>query len=105
VPFRSLARLGQTVTAADALRLGLVNRAVPAGTLHDAAAQLAREACHGAPGAITRTKALLDALHPLEHEIRQALDIHRSARDSDEAREGIAAFYEKRPPVWPPRRA
>jgi methylglutaconyl-CoA hydratase len=100
---RELVLLGQTLTPADALRLGLVNRIVPAATLAGAALELARQACKGAPGAMARTKALLDSLQPIEAELKLALHVHRAARDSDEAREGIAAFFEKRSPVWPPR--
>jgi methylglutaconyl-CoA hydratase len=97
---RELILLGQTLTGDQALGLGLVSRTVPATVLNDAAMQLARDVCQGAPGAIARTKELLNRLHPVEQEIALALEVHRQARNSAEAREGIAAFLEKRRPRW-----
>jgi methylglutaconyl-CoA hydratase len=97
---RELILLGQTLTADQSLALGLVSRTVPAASLDDAARQLAREVSQGAPGAIARTKELLNRLHPIDEEIALALDVHRQARNSAEAQEGIAAFLEKRPPRW-----
>jgi methylglutaconyl-CoA hydratase len=102
---RELVLLGQPVDATNALELGLVNRLVPAARLMDSARELAAEACRGAPGAIARSKKLLDDLahRPIALELERALAYHLSARSSPEAREGVAAFLEKRPPRWPPR--
>jgi len=99
---RELILLGQTVAAEDAWKLGLVNDVVVAEELTNAAMALARDACAGAPGAIMRTKRLLDDLsaRPLEEDLRRALHVHLSARNSAEAAEGIAAFNEKREPRW-----
>lgn len=104
---RELVLLGQSVPAERALSLGLVNRVVPSARLMDEATGLAREACNGAPGAIARSKRLLDDLapRPIADDLRLALKYHREARDSAEAGEGVAAFLEKRPPNWAlPRR-
>jgi len=102
---RELTLLGQTVDASSAYELGLVNRVAPAARLHESALELAREACKGAPGAISRTKKLLDELspRPIAEELRRALEYHLAARGSAEAVEGVAAFLEKRPPKWGPR--
>jgi methylglutaconyl-CoA hydratase len=97
---RELTLLGQAVSAERALQLGLINRVVPRATLDDAAAALAAEARRGAPGAIARTKTLLDQLDPIAPLLDHALEFHLQARNSDEAKEGIAAFMEKRPPKW-----
>ncbi len=99
---RELILLGQTVTAFDAARIGLINRIIPAASLTDAALQFARDTCRGAPGAISRTKDLLNRLRPVADDLKLALEFHLQARDSAEAREGIAAFFEKRPPRWAP---
>src|SRR4051812_22134238 len=98
---RELVLLGQTVDANRALSLGLINRI---GTFDDAMA-LAREACKGAPGAIARSKRLLDALsaRTIDEDLNRALDFHLHARHSSEAAEGMAAFLEKREPQWGPR--
>jgi methylglutaconyl-CoA hydratase len=95
---RELVLLGQTVDATHALQLGLINRI---GSFDDALL-LAREACAGAPGAIARSKRLLDSLsaRTIEEDLKRALDFHLNARQSHEAAEGMKAFLEKRPPIW-----
>jgi methylglutaconyl-CoA hydratase len=102
---RELILLGENIPAAQALAMGLISRVVPANELFDAAIELATQACKGAPGAIARSKRLLDdlAARPLEEDLRRALDYHLAARESAEAAEGILAFREKREPKWGPR--
>jgi methylglutaconyl-CoA hydratase len=102
---RELILLGQTITASQAAVLGLVRSVVGVADIERAALDLAAEILKGAPGAIARTKKLLDALspRPLHEDLRISLDFHLAARHSPEAAEGVAAFREKRPPVWPPR--
>jgi enoyl-CoA hydratase/carnithine racemase len=67
--------------------------------------ELARQVCRGAPGAIARTKRLLDQLatRPIAEDLKIAHRMHIEARSSEESREGIAAFNEKRLPNWGPR--
>ncbi|HWE02679.1 MAG TPA: enoyl-CoA hydratase/isomerase family protein [Tepidisphaeraceae bacterium] len=102
---RQLILLGENVTGQSAREMGLVNSVVPNARLTDETMQLARDACAGAPGAIARSKRLLDELsaRTLEEELRIALRYHMTARNSAEAAEGMAAFVEKRPPKWGPR--
>lgn len=102
---RRIILLGQTLDAQSSLNLGLIQSIVPGGQLADATMKLAAAACEGAPGAITRTKRLLDDLagRSLEADIMRALQDHLQARNSAEAKEGIAAFREKRKPRWGPR--
>ena len=102
---RELILLGKTVAAPEALGLGLVNRVVPAAELAATVTDLAAQACKGAPGAVARTKRLLDAVvpRPVAEELRRALAFHLDARNSAEAAEGVAAFREKREPRWGPR--
>ena len=99
---RELILLGQTVEAEEAFKLGLVSDVVVTEELLNTAMELARDICAGAPGAIMRTKQLLDdlAARPLEEDLKRALRVHLSARNSAEAAEGIAAFIEKREPKW-----
>jgi methylglutaconyl-CoA hydratase len=101
---RDLILLGRTIDSATTKSLGLVQQVVPVADLAESTLQLARQACDGAPGAIARTKRLLDDLsvRPLRTDIERALADHLSARNSAEAREGIAAFREHRKPIWPP---
>jgi methylglutaconyl-CoA hydratase len=102
---RELILLGMTVDAKQSLALGLVNRVVPNTNLMHETTAIAKTACLGAPGAVVRTKQLLDAQspRPVTEELRRALAFHLDARHSTEAKEGVAAFLEKREPRWGPR--
>ncbi len=97
---REMLLLGQTLSAEQALHAGLVNQVVPAAKLPEEVASTAAAIIAGAPGAIARTKRLLNDLDEVGKHLAAALDVHRTARDADEAREGIAAFFEKRDPRW-----
>jgi methylglutaconyl-CoA hydratase len=99
---RSLLLRGQPIDAREAQAIGLINEAVPAGELQDRALKLADEILLAAPAAIERTKRLLEQLSPwdLADDLDAALRQHMDARASLEAREGLAAFLEKRPPMW-----
>ncbi len=99
---RELILLGRTISAHEAERLGLVSQVVASSTLDTSAESLAEEARGGAPGAIARSKRLLDEVadRPIADALRHALSYHLEARNSVEAVEGIAAFREKREPRW-----
>ena len=99
---RELLLAGELIPAARAREIGFASSVVPAARLDEEAARLAAALAQGGPHALAATKHLLAALHPrpLREEMDLALAAHRSARDSDEAREGAAAFLEKRAPNW-----
>jgi 2-(1,2-epoxy-1,2-dihydrophenyl)acetyl-CoA isomerase len=90
--------LNTTVTASEALALGLINRMVPDSELASAAMAYAQELSQGAPCALAATKRLLwtgiglsvDAAMP--EESRTVADLCRT----DDVREGLAAVIEKR---------
>lgn len=88
--------------ADEAAALGLVARVVDATTLDDAIAAEVAPYLATAPGAVTAAKALARALGPridaavIEDSITRLADIW----ESDEARQGIAAFLDKRSPPW-----
>lgn len=100
---RELFLIGGTITAAQAQAIGLLRRVVPVDQLLDEARSLAATILQGAPNAVRDTKRLLRELHETEptQRLSRALDFHKRARGSDEAREGIAAFFERREPNWP----
>jgi len=102
---RQAVLLGQTLDASAAQKIGIVQKIVPIDQLAKETNQIARTACQGAPGAIARTKRLLDDLSPrgLHTDMERALQDHLTARNSAEAKEGIAAFLEHRSPNWPSR--
>ncbi|MBM3289369.1 MAG: enoyl-CoA hydratase/isomerase family protein [Candidatus Hydrogenedentes bacterium] len=101
---RELLVLGEIIGAARAKEIGLVNRVVPEGGALDAARELAATVLKGGPGAIAHTKQMLNELWPraIETDLAWALNHHKAVRGSREAREGIAAFNEKRKPNWDP---
>jgi len=101
---RELLLLGELISSDRARQMGLVNRIVPTEHLMEEAMSLARTALQGGPQSIAQTKKVLDELWPssFNHEMDETLLHHLSARNSSEAREGVAAFLEKRNPKWQP---
>jgi crotonobetainyl-CoA hydratase len=96
---------GESLSAADALRWGLVNQVVPASQLLSAALAVAERICENSPVSISASKEIvyrgLD--QPLDFPA-QAWEINERYVDavlsSDDAKEGLQAFLEKRKPVW-----
>jgi methylglutaconyl-CoA hydratase len=100
---RELVLLAEPIDAQRALEMRLVDRVVPGDKLMEEAEAIAASVLKGAPHAIRHTKHLLGQLDPIDREqlFGQALRSHTQARHSDEAREGLAAFHERREPNWP----
>ena len=90
-------------SADEARRLGLVHEAVPAADLDTTIARLVSAVLEGATGAQARSKRLIAevAERPIEASV---IDVTvraiAEARASDEAREGLEAFFAKRKPRW-----
>jgi enoyl-CoA hydratase/carnithine racemase len=91
---------GEFIDAAEALRLGIVNRVVPAGELSSATYELARRIAAGPQIAIRMIKRLVYQSARLD--LRTHLDLvssHMSiTRQTADHAEGVAAFKEKRAP-------
>lgn len=102
---RELVLASELLDAARAKEIGLVNRVVPPHELESETEKIADAILQGAPGAITKTKRLIEELwsSSVKEDVDLALRHHLAARESEEAKEGIAAFLEKRPPNWAPR--
>jgi enoyl-CoA hydratase/carnithine racemase len=100
---RDLVLTGRRVDAAEAQRLGLVDRVVPRAEVHDAARGLAAEIAANAPTAVRLAKWALElgADLSLEAGLEAEDQAWRRAVRSDDRREGIAAWNEQRPPDWP----
>jgi enoyl-CoA hydratase/carnithine racemase len=107
---RSLARkhamemllTGDTIPATEAARMGLVNKVVGHNKLKDAVAELAARIASKSPTAIAYGKASFDEQAALPMPEAYAL-MARVMTDNllqAQAKEGIDAFLEKRPPVW-----
>jgi enoyl-CoA hydratase/carnithine racemase len=90
---------GRTVTPAEAERLGMVDRLVPAEEFEQAVADLAAGLAAGAPLAIAAiTRVVNDGLErPLADALERELDELAPLFASEDAREGMTAFTEKRP--------
>ena len=99
---RELLFSGELIDAPSAKEIGLVNRVVAPEDVMNEAKKFAASVLQGAPGALAQTKRLVEELwwHSVKRDVDLALKYHMHARESDEAREGIAAFNEKRNPNW-----
>jgi len=99
---RELLLSSELIDAERAKEIGLVNRVVAQADLMTEAQKFAQSVLQGAPGALEQTKRLIEELwsSSVKEDIDLALKYHMQARDSEEAREGIAAFNEKRKPKW-----
>jgi 2-(1,2-epoxy-1,2-dihydrophenyl)acetyl-CoA isomerase len=97
---RELALTGRTVAATEALEIGMVSRVVPVGELVAVVQQLAEEIAEGAPLAQSFIKKALS--RSMEMTFEQALASEAQAQAallaSDDVREGVAAFLERRDP-------
>lgn len=94
---------GERFDAARALAMGLVSEVAPAAQLDARVATLAESLCAGGPCAQRAARELIAAVHG--RPLGEATDedtAQRIARQraTAEAREGIAAFLEKRPADW-----
>ena len=93
---------GQVISGAEAARIGLVNRAVPAAQLAEAAATWARELASLPTVAVGYMKRNLNtALHGSLGDVLDAEAIHMIRSFETEDHKGAAvAFVEKRPPSF-----
>jgi methylglutaconyl-CoA hydratase len=99
---RELLFTAELIDAARAKEIGLVNRVVPVDQLESDTQKIVAAVLQGAPGALANAKRLMEQLWStsVKEDIETALSHHMQARESDEAKEGVAAFLEKRAPRW-----
>jgi 2-(1,2-epoxy-1,2-dihydrophenyl)acetyl-CoA isomerase len=99
---KELAYFGDTITAAEAASMGLVNRVVPAGELDDFVAGWARRLADGPTLALGLTKKLLNS--SLQSGFDEALEdegrCQHIVSTSGDMREAMMAFREKRIPEF-----
>ncbi|HEX4493820.1 MAG TPA: enoyl-CoA hydratase-related protein [Acidimicrobiia bacterium] len=93
---------GDRVDAAHAAEIGLALRVVPRAELLSSARELARRLCQGAPLAV---RAVNEVAHrgqtlPWTEAVRFGETMRRVVHTTDDAREGMAAQFEKREPRW-----
>ena len=93
---------GESVTAREALDMGLVSRVVPRADLERETTALARPLAEFSPTAIGLAKEAASTIQDMEYgkSLRYLRELITLVGLSDDAKEGIAAFFAKRPPEW-----
>lgn len=92
----------ERIPAARCVELGLANKAVPADELMSAAIEWAEAIAARAPLSVAATKVVMR--HAADHDWASSFDLEAKFQGellgSEDNREGIAAFFEKRPPTF-----
>jgi methylglutaconyl-CoA hydratase len=99
---RDLLLTGRIFDAAEGLRLGLVNEVVEPGHLLPRAYELARTLMENSPSSLRGTKELLSQTvnEELDRRLEASIEENARIRQTDDFREGITSFLEKRKPKW-----
>ena len=91
---------GTTISAERALQIGMINRVVPVDNLGSEAAKFAAKLANAPTGSIGRIKRMLNASfsNDLTSQLALEHECQIESGKSDDFKEGVAAFFEKRPP-------
>ncbi len=99
---RYLLLTGELIDASQAAAVGLVNEVVPADKLADRAQEVARSLAEGGPLALAATKKLLQQFSHQALSLEEAARASAAPRFTEECRQGLEAFFAKRPAPWAP---
>jgi enoyl-CoA hydratase len=93
---------GEPIPAERAYQLGLVNRLVEPGQAETVAKELALKIANSAPLAVWASRKVVLAAQSNDDETLKAMTNEAWAQvmGSEDLKEGLAAFIEKRPPAW-----
>jgi enoyl-CoA hydratase/carnithine racemase len=96
---------GDIISAAEAQKLGLVNKVVPPDKLEEATLELAAKLAAKSPLALQAGKSGIYAMQgiPYFHALDMLSDRFAKLCSTEDAEEGVRAFLEKRKPVWKER--
>jgi methylglutaconyl-CoA hydratase len=99
---RDLLLTGRIFGADEALRLGLINEVVEAERLLPRAEELARSLMENSAASLRATKQLLSQTvnEELDRRLETSIEENARIRQTDDFREGITSFLEKRKPHW-----
>jgi enoyl-CoA hydratase/carnithine racemase len=93
---------GESVSAREAFDMGLVSRVVPRADLERETAALAATLAAFSPTAVALAKEAAATIQDMDYgkSLRYLRELITLVGMSDDAKEGIAAFFAKRPPEW-----
>jgi len=93
---------GEPIPAERAFQLGLVNRLVGPGEAEAAAKELALKVADSAPLAVWASRKVVLAAQSEDDETLRHMtdDAWKVVMGSEDLKEGLTAFIEKRPPAW-----
>ena len=99
---RDLLLSARLVQASEAKEMGLVNEVCAEEEVMERALARANELASNAPTSLAMTKQLLAAVPSmgLDEGLRYAVEVNALARTTDDLKEGVSAFLEKREPRW-----
>jgi enoyl-CoA hydratase/carnithine racemase len=105
---RTMMLTGRTFSGAEAARLGLADVIVPPAELDAAVDAICDDVLGGAPITVRNSKRMLNVLLAAQRRELQSAGslwseleaLSREAHKSDDVREGLAAFFERRPPKF-----
>jgi methylglutaconyl-CoA hydratase len=99
---RYLLLTGELIDAQEALRVGFVNAVVPPERLLEQALAWAGALAEGGPQALARTKELLGLFSRQALSVEEAAKASAAPRLTEECRQGLEAFFERRKAPWAP---
>lgn len=95
---------GRLMSGTEAVQSGLFSRVLPTEEVLKATIDAATRAAYGATGAFLASKALIAQIRDRRLALWDSVDVENAAQaalcDTDDYREGFAAFQQKRPPVF-----
>jgi methylglutaconyl-CoA hydratase len=99
---RYLLLTGELIEAEEACRIGFINAVAPAEQLLTRAQAWAHALAEGGPNALARTKELLQLFSHQAVGLEEAAKASAAPRLSEECKQGLEAFFNKRPAPWAP---
>ncbi len=99
---RKLLLTGSPISAQEALAMGLVTEVVEPGNLGERADEIAAELLRCSPAALEAIKRVLHGFseRDIEWQLEAAIAANAAMRATDDFREGLSSFLEKRQPKW-----
>jgi methylglutaconyl-CoA hydratase len=95
---------GQSIPVDRALAIGLCDLVVDSSALETTVNDVVKSILECSPQALATTKRFLDSIgnRDLREALDRAIQVSADARSTDDAKEGLDAFLEKRKPAWVP---